>query len=159
VDQETLQAALEAVIPGDGRVTASDDAAPENPHDSAIAERLRAATALLESIVADRGLLARLTPDERKRLIIAAGHVYRPDNAARRRMIKATSRLRKAARVKPRREDAGRDRHSHAAPPAVFNTPNVFPPAASTQQEVDGDPELRESLEPQHCYICKQPFS
>ena len=136
-----------------------DDAAPGALDDNTIAERLRTATELLESIVADRGLLARLTPEERKRLLIAAGHVYRPDNAARRRMVKATSRMRKAARV-------NRDQSMLAVTGIrtlrrrpVFNTPNVFPPEGFTQREVEGDPEFRESVEPQHCYVCKRNYS
>jgi hypothetical protein len=38
-------------------------------------DRLRAATELLESIVADRGLLAHVHPDYQRRLVQAAGHV------------------------------------------------------------------------------------
>ena len=38
----------------------------------------------------------------------------------------------------------------------VFTTPNVFPPAEFEQAEVDDDPEFREVVEPQHCYVCKE---
>ena len=40
----------------------------------------------------------------------------------------------------------------------VFTTPNVFPPAEFEQAEVDDDPEFREVVEPQHCYVCKQHY-
>ncbi len=41
----------------------------------------------------------------------------------------------------------------------VFTTPNVLPPAGFEQQEVAGDPEFREVVEPQNCYICKQDYT
>ena len=66
-------------------------------------ERLRAATELLEEIVADRGLLAQAPPDDQRRLLQAAGHVYAPDAVARRRLVRATIRRRKADKVN--RED------------------------------------------------------
>ena len=40
----------------------------------------------------------------------------------------------------------------------VFTTPNVFPPSEFEQGEVDDDPEFREVVEPQHCYVCKQHY-
>jgi NAD(P)-dependent dehydrogenase (short-subunit alcohol dehydrogenase family) len=40
----------------------------------------------------------------------------------------------------------------------VFTSPNVFPPPAFEQREVENDPEFRETLEPQHCYVCKQKY-
>ena len=41
---------------------------------------------------------------------------------------------------------------------AVYTSPNVFPPVPFEQREVD-DPEFREAVEPQHCYVCKQKYS
>ena len=41
----------------------------------------------------------------------------------------------------------------------MFTTPNVFPPADFEQQDVADDPDFREPVEPQHCYICKQDFT
>ena len=75
------------------------DALPAVAPDAAQLERIRAATELLEEIVADRGLLAHLPVESRARLVQAAGHVYNPDNNARRRMVKAGIRLRRAALV------------------------------------------------------------
>src|SRR5690242_13862466 len=48
------------------------------------ADRLRAATEILEEIVRDRGLLGSLTVEERTRLIAAAGDLYNPDLEQRR---------------------------------------------------------------------------
>ena len=42
-------------------------------------DRLRVTTEFLEAIVADRGLLAGGPPDDQRRLLQAAGHVYAPD--------------------------------------------------------------------------------
>ena len=42
----------------------------------------------------------------------------------------------------------------------VFVTPNLTPPAVDfEQQEIEGDPDFREVLEPQNCYICKRDYS
>ena len=35
----------------------------------------------------------------------------------------------------------------------------MFPPAEFAQREVEDDPDHREAVEPQHCYICKQHYS
>ena len=40
----------------------------------------------------------------------------------------------------------------------VFTTPNVYPPDGFEQAEVGGDAEVREVIEPQHCYVCKQHY-
>jgi NAD(P)-dependent dehydrogenase (short-subunit alcohol dehydrogenase family) len=41
----------------------------------------------------------------------------------------------------------------------VFTTPNVYPPDGFEQQDIKDDAEFRESVEPQHCYVCKQGFT
>src|SRR6185436_13073680 len=130
------------------------DPLPEASEDSALTERVREAAETLEKIVADRGLLARLTADERQRLIRAAGHVYAPDNRARRRMIKAKVRRRNAevtARDEALLAETG-IRALRRQP--VFNTPNVFPPEGFTDEE-----EPREALEARNCYVCKQDYT
>jgi hypothetical protein len=40
----------------------------------------------------------------------------------------------------------------------VFTTPNVFPPADFEQEAAGDDPERRELIAPQHCYVCKQHY-
>ncbi|MDQ3347353.1 MAG: SDR family NAD(P)-dependent oxidoreductase, partial [Acidobacteriota bacterium] len=132
----------------------------ESHPDEAAAEftrNLRAAAALLESIVTDRGLLSRVPADDRRRLLDAAGKVYNPDVTARRRMVKATIRRRKAERT--RRDDevlSGTGIRTLRRQP-VFTTPNVLPPA-------DGQGLLEHSARSgsfaaQNCYICKQDYS
>jgi hypothetical protein len=88
-------------------MTTSPISPPGPSSDPAFLERLRAATALLEQIVADRALLLEVPAADRHRLIQAAGHVYSPDAIARRRLVRATMRERKAAKV--RREEQALD--------------------------------------------------
>jgi hypothetical protein len=67
--------------------------------DSAFLADLRAAVALLERVVADRTLLVHIPPDDRRRLLQAAGQVYSPDAVSRRQLVRASARRREAARV------------------------------------------------------------
>ncbi len=137
---------------------------PTNPdpialeEDTSFPERLQAAIALLEAVVADRGLLARVAAEDRQRLLRAAGHVYHPDHVARRRLVKETVRRRKDAKA---RQDDGALHQTgirRLRRQDVFTTPNVYPPADFQQEDVE-EPGFREAVEPQHCYICKQDYS
>jgi NAD(P)-dependent dehydrogenase (short-subunit alcohol dehydrogenase family) len=120
-------------------------------------ERLRATIDLLESIVADRGLLAGVPEEDRHRLLRAAGLVYNPDTLARRQLVKATTRQRKAARIKQEESALGRTGIRTLRRRPVFTTPNVFPPEGFEPRDVNDGP--AERIERQHCYICKQSFS
>ncbi len=138
-----------------------EDPTPDEPRDPALIERLRAAIEALEGVAANRRALAQLTAEERKRLIMAAGQVYNPDRAERRRLVKETSRLRKAGRTvrEQRALDATGIRELRRRP--VFDTPNFLPPAAIPPDEAteaaDTSGEVRVD-EARHCYVCKQPF-
>ena len=123
------------------------------------AERLRAATELLESVVRDRSLLRALSLEERTRLLAAAGDVHNPDVVQRRRFNKVVRRERNATRVEADETTLAETGIRVLRDKPVFMTPNVFPPTGFEQAEVDGDPEFRELLEPQHCYVCKQDYS
>ena len=129
------------------------DAQPEVSPD-----QLKAATELLRKVAGNRALMAVLTSEERKDLVLAAGEVYNPDFIERRRLVRATERMRKAKLV-------GRDqaklnstgiREMRKKP--VYMTPNAMAPANFEQKDV-ADPEFREVLEPQNCYICKQDYN
>ena len=113
---------------------------------------------MLEAVVRDRSLLKALPLEERTRLLAAAGDVHNPDVVQRRRFNKVVRREKKAARL-------GRDEAVLAETgirvlrdKPVFTTPNVFPPSGFEQVEVEDDPEFREAIEPQHCYVCKQDY-
>ena len=122
-------------------------------------DELRAATILLERIAADRGLLVPVPADERRRFLDAVAEVFHPDAKTRRNMVKATVRQRKAGLA--RRDDA----LLHATGirslrrQETFTTPNVFLPSGFGEQTVVNDPDFREALVPQHCYICKRKFT
>ena len=122
-------------------------------------DRLRVTTEFLEAIIGDRGLLAQGSPDDQRRLLQAAGQVYAPDANARRQLVRASVRRRKAERV--RREDQVLDqtgiRTLRRRP--VITTPNVFPPPGFEARDSDGDPDIREAIEPQHCYVCKTKYT
>jgi NAD(P)-dependent dehydrogenase (short-subunit alcohol dehydrogenase family) len=122
-------------------------------HESLVAARLRAATETLEEIARDRTLLQELTVDERTRLLSAAGRVFDPDVVVRRRAAKEMRRRKKNAKLA---EDEAVLRETgirvlRAKP--VFTTPNVYPPGEN--EELDE----RETVEPQHCYVCKRLYS
>ena len=133
-------------------------------------QRLRAAIETLEAVVRDRGALAELTAEERTRLIQAAGKVFNPDTTARRHLVKAAEKKRRAegvARAERVLHDTG---IRSLRRQAVFTTPNVFPPkefspadVAPGHDETDADvqppPTARIAEEPKHCYVCKHRYT
>ena len=124
-----------------------------------LASRLRQAAELLESIASDRSLLAGLPEADRTRLLHAAGRVSRPDAADRRRLVQATKRKRKIAKATRAETVLSSTGIRKLRRETVFMTPNVFPPAQFQQHEIQDDPDFREAVEPQNCYICKKDFS
>ena len=144
-------------------------AAPPLEDHAILLERLRLTIDTLERVIADRGLLALLPEAERIRFRQVAADFYTPDAAARRKLMKAIGRQRKTARSQ--RDDrvlaTAAIRTLHRRPD--FTTPNVFPPEAFEPSDVPPTDEVRadaheagarrDTLDPQHCYICKQPYS
>lgn len=146
-----------------------DTPAPEL--DSALLAKMQAASEFLEAVEADRGLLARVPEDARQRLLRATRQVSHPDPRARRRLVKATTRERRAQQV--RRDEtlfqAAGIRELRRKPPVT--SPNVYPPADFAAQDVDeaADRALDEAaagpvaapgvlLEERHCYVCKEHY-
>jgi NAD(P)-dependent dehydrogenase (short-subunit alcohol dehydrogenase family) len=129
-----------------------------------IGERLRALTEALEAVASDRTLLDALSFDERVRLITAAGNLFEPDIAERRRQLKAQRRDHKARQVVRDQEALSETGIRVLRSKPVFTTPNVFPPTGTPTDDVSfdvsfGDTEQRESALRQHCYVCKQKFT
>jgi NAD(P)-dependent dehydrogenase (short-subunit alcohol dehydrogenase family) len=126
---------------------------PPKNQDPALLERLRSAAELLEWIDADRGLLHQLPAEDQERLHRAVARMYSPDPVARRRRQKA------AERAQTQRADAVLHetgiRVLRRKP--VFTTPNVFAPKEF--EPCDAHPGDNESIELQHCYVCKQKYS
>ncbi len=123
-------------------------------HDQAeLTARLRETIDLLESIAADRSVLAGVPDEERKRLLQAVANVYSPDRVERRRMSKVVARERKAARVHSDQETLHDTGIRALRRKPVFHTPNVFPTLSVadgfTPLDIHENPELgAESPEP-----------
>lgn len=118
-------------------------------------EKILACIEVLESIVEDRARLAALDEATRRRLVIAAGRVSRPDRAELRKLAKARRRMRREAQ---RREDervleATGIRALRRAP--VF-APPALPPGTPPPEVERGV--AREVREPRKCYVCKAPY-
>ena len=128
-------------------------------------DALRAAlletTVRLRQIASSKDVLGGLSADERVALFNAAGDVFCPDPEERRLRVKARrnkQRADKLARDEATLDETGirtlRDK-------PVFTTPNTFPPEGFTQTTVDeepGRPPFRETVELQHCYVCKTKY-
>jgi len=121
--------------------------------------QLKAAAEILEKAAANRALLAGLPEKERMRLLKAAGEIYCPDVNARRRLVKAKVRQRKAEKIQRDQSKLNKTGIRKLRREKIFTTPNLIPPIGFKQQEVEGDPEFREVVEPQNCYICKQDYT
>jgi len=115
-------------------------------------DALRRATTVLEQVTADRSLLAQLSDEERRALLIAAGRVVHPELVQKRLLVRT---LRRAER----RRTEGRDRAllaqtgiREARAASVFSPPPRLLPAA----EPEARP--RELERPRTCYVCKAEF-
>ncbi len=126
---------------------------------TSLAERLKAAAELLEAVAKDRSLLVGVSEEERTRLLQAAGQVSRPDAVDRRRLRKAQLRKRDAEKVQRDQIVLNQTGIRVLRKKPVFTTPNIYPPLEFAQQEIKGDPDFREVVEPQNCYICKKDYS
>ncbi|MBX3697419.1 MAG: SDR family oxidoreductase [Dokdonella sp.] len=124
-----------------------------------LVERLRAATAILQAVAEDWSLLEQLPAEDRRRLHQAVAGVYHPDPVSRRQRMKAAERERIQSQID--RDEALLNatgiRQLRARP--VFTTPNVFPPEGFVARDSDETDPPRESVMPQHCYVCKQKYS
>ncbi len=122
----------------------------------------------LERIAADRRLLAELDPDERVRLIQAAGQVFNPDPASRRQMVKAVVRKRNAERQTRDERVLHETGIRELRRKPVFTTPNYYLPAGAPDGTTgpDGREEAQAADqvagdvgESKHCYVCKQHYT
>ncbi len=124
-----------------------------------LAGRLKAAAEFLELVAGNRAVLAEVSEEERMRLLKAAGEIYCPDVNARRRFVKAKVRQRKAEKLQRDESKLDETGIRKLRREKIFTTPNVHPPIGFKQQEVENDPEFREVVEPQNCFICKRDYS
>lgn len=128
-------------------------------NETALVERMRLAVDVLETIAGNRALLAQLPVDERTRLLKAAGEVYCPEVDQRRRLVKAKVRRNKAEKLERDQSKLSQTGIRKLRAEKVFVTPDVFPPMDFQQQDVSGaEEDVREVVEPQNCYVCKQDY-
>ena len=132
---------------------------PEENPVAALTERLRAAAELLETIAADRALLANVSKEDKTRFLRAAGEVSRPDAVTRRQLVKATKRKRKAEKVDRAETVLASTGIRRLRREPVVTTPNFLPPAGFEQEDVDDEVAPRETGEVENCYVCKQNYS
>jgi len=119
--------------------------------ETSLVERVREASELLESIDRDRGILSQLSPEDRERFLHATRVVSDPDPRARRRLVKASKRQRKAAIIQQGEEMLSSTGIRELRRKPVFATPNYYLPE-NIADETPHTPESR------HCYVCKEHF-
>ncbi len=130
---------------------------PIHEDEAALRQRLLEATALLQRIARSKDLLAGLSPRERTDLLNAAGDVFCPDPEERRLRVKAQRNRRRAEKLARDEEVLASTGIRTLRDKPVFTTPNAFPPEGFEQRDV-ADPAFRETVDPQHCYICKAKY-
>ncbi|MBI2568413.1 MAG: SDR family oxidoreductase [Candidatus Schekmanbacteria bacterium] len=135
----------------------SGASSPQRTDPAALAQSARDAAALLEAVIDDRGLLALLDRDLRRRLMEAAGRASKPDAAARRKLRKSLRHQESAAARQAERALVATTGIRKLRENPIFQTPrrgdaNSAPGAALP-------PPLGEIREPRTCYVCRQPFT
>jgi len=120
--------------------------------------RLLAAAEVLEAVAANRGLLAGVPEAESTRLLKAAGEVARPDARARRQLVKAASRRRKAERTQLAESALNQTGIRKLRRQTVFTTPNVHPPLGF-EDHVPHAGAPATAHEEQNCYVCKTNYT
>ncbi|NUP06685.1 MAG: SDR family oxidoreductase [Polyangiaceae bacterium] len=131
-------------------------------------EELGRAIALLERFVHEPDSWVRVLPEDRERLLIAAGRLSRPSPDEKRRRARA---FRKKDRNETRTRDeallstaALRKQKDLSAflPPAVHPLVGLLPgdgnPAESTTAEPASESNEERLEEPRACYVCKAPY-
>jgi NAD(P)-dependent dehydrogenase (short-subunit alcohol dehydrogenase family) len=129
---------------------ATDTAAAPAPAPSP--DELRRAAEVLEAAAADRALLAALSHEERKRLLVAAGRVVHPDLAQKRKLVRTL-------RQSKRRRDEAHDRAAlartgirEARESPVFVAPKKLLAPGPAEEAP------RELKTPRTCYVCKAEY-
>ncbi len=134
------------------------DPAERDGTDDDVRRRLLDAMDLLHEVIAAPDLLDALDASEKADFFNAAGDVFHPDPDIRRRRTKLLQQQRRQERVRADESTLDRTgiRTLRARP--VFTTPDVHPPVDFEQGDIEDRldrPPFRETLDEQHCYICK----
>ena len=140
-------------------MTTPDDPTSHEPRDPAVVERLRATIETLHQVIADRTILAHLSAEDRRKLTIAAGEVFAPDGAERRRLVKAKMRMRRAGLTNRDESVLHQTGIRALRRQPVFTTPNLPVPGDFKPEDVTADPATVQSLAEQNCYVCKRNYT
>ncbi|MDR3413774.1 MAG: SDR family oxidoreductase [Formivibrio sp.] len=124
-------------------------------------EQVREATALLERVAANGRLLDPLPPADRQRLHQAVAQVHNPDHTVRRQLRKAAERARNAEDQQQLDAVLHETGIRALRRKPVYTTPAYALPQGFLPQDIKtgAEPEYREAIEPQHCYVCKQKYT
>ena len=114
-------------------------------------------TEVLESVAGDRALLETLSLEERARLLKAAADVFDPDVRARRRYTKKKRKRARDADISADESMLAGHRHPRPAREARLHDAERLR-AEGTSSRTIGEDDVRETIEEQHCYVCKQPY-
>ncbi len=131
----------------------------DTTENQALVERLKAAAAALEAIAEDRTLLAELSPEDRAKLLHAAGKVYCADPTERRQLLRASQRKHRARKIQKDQVLLNQTGIRKLRKKPVFTTPNAAPPREIEASEAAPATPAAEVREAQNCYICKQDYS
>ena len=126
--------------------------------DEDVRKRLLETMEVLRQVVEAPELINELSASEKQDFLNAAGDVFSPDPEIRRRRTKLLQQQRRTERLRRDEETLTETGIRTLRSKPVFTTPDVFPPERFTQTDAADDPDappFRETLEPQHCYICK----
>ncbi len=121
--------------------------------DEALLASIEGAADLLEGLVDDRGLLARVPDELRQRLLVAAGQVSRPDKRAR----KALARRRRRNRELDQRA-ADQALLSQTGIRKLRESPIFLTPRRQASFEGRSAEPIGETTEERCCYCCRAPY-
>lgn len=128
------------------------------------AEELRLTLRILTGVVEDRGVLALLSADERKRLLGTLGRIVCPDRIARKRLLRAFKKKELAARrAQKAKDEMLLAQTGIRAQPGLRQLKKAHAPApfdpARAPAVAHPDAHFSEQLHvPRICYICKRDF-
>lgn len=128
----------------------------------ALQQRTLATAEWLEALAGDPSMLDRLPAADRARLQQAVAAVYHPDPVARRIRLKAAEKARHASKIRAEDSVLNQTGIRELRRRPVFTTPNVFAPEGFLPHDTPPDADAgqpRESIEPRHCYVCKQKYA
>ena len=120
-------------------------------------EQVRLCTELLQEIVADRGVFASVPLEMRQALLIAAGHVSRPQSFQEKRFVKTLRRARRAREEAVDRVTRSATGIRVAREASVFIAP--APVAALSGASSQTPAPAGELKKPRACYVCKVEFT